>query len=623
MQSLHQFDWAVRDIQFLLWEQFQVDSRLLADTSLEQAGINRELLDTLLLQAQAFATRELDPINIQADQEGCHLDAQGKVHIPSAYSTAWARYQQAGWNELAKPVHESISLPQVACQAYLELFFGACPSFMLYGGFGASIARLIQTYGDQSQQDMYIDKLLSLNWSSCFCMTEPQAGSDVGSIRTRATKQEDGSYLIEGEKIFITAGMHDLTENLLYLVVARCADAPQGTFGLSCFLVSRFELDHGELTDRPNGVQATRVEKKMGLSGCATTSLSFGLNGPCRGYLLGKQENQGLQQLSSLMALARLSTGLFSLGIASKAYQNAAAYAQQRTQGAHARQAFNPMAPKVPIVQHADVKRMLLEMKSKVEGCRALLTKLSLHYSHVQYHQQAVNSLPEEELIQHERWIGLLTPLVKAHISNQAWRISELAIQVYGGHGYIRDNPVEQAARDCKILSIWEGTNFLQSAELIREKCAMGRPAPAFDLALHSMIDFLENPEATRFFPQESKQLEAAIQALHAAHQATGSHTKAREIDHIFFNSTRFLALLADTLMTWLLLDAALIAKNKLIKTEQGHATLSEPDRHFLQGKIDSLRYFAHYELPLSLAQASIMTQAPPIVAEINNAIFM
>ena len=622
MPSLHQFDWAVRDIEFLLWEQFQIDSRLLQHDALESAGINRELLNTLLQQARQFATRELDSINLEADLQGCRLDQQGKVHIPDAYFPAWEKYKQAGWNELAKPVHEDISLPQVACQAYLELFFGACPSFMLYGGFGASIAQLIKRYGSEAQQHDYIDKLLSLQWSSCFCMTEPQAGSDVGSIRTRATRQEDGSYLLEGEKIFITAGMHELTENLLYLVVARCTDAPQGTFGLSCFLVSRFELENGELTTRPNGVRATRVEKKMGLSGCATTSLSFGLDGPCRAYLLGQQENQGLQQLSSLMALARLSTGLFSLGIASKAYQNAAAYAQQRFQGANIRQAFNPMASKVAIVEHADVKRMLLEMKSKVEGCRALLTKLSLHYSQVQFAQQGVNTLNEDEVNRHERWIGLLTPLVKAHISNQAWRVSELAIQVYGGHGYIRDNPVEQAARDCKILSIWEGTNFLQSAELIREKCAMGRPSPSLDLALHSMIDFLETSAARSEFPQASAQLEAAINALQSAHHAIGGFTRTREIEHIFFNSTRFLGLLADTLITWLLLEAALIAQQELIQFNQDDPAIDTQEQHFLQGKIDSLHYFANYELPLSLAQAEIITKAPPLVADVDSAIF-
>lgn len=628
MQSLHQFDWSLRDIEFLLWEQFKIDTRLLQHEALAEPGINRELLTTLLNQARQFALRELDPINIAADQEGCSLDKQGKVHIPEVFTKAWQQYKAAGWTELAKPVHEDICLPQVACQAYLELFFGACPSFMLYSGFGASIAQLIKRFGTPWQQSSFSDKLLSLEWSSCFCMTEPQAGSDVGSIRTRATRQDDGSYLIEGEKIFITAGMHDLVDNLIYLVVARTSDAPQGTFGLSCFLVSRFALDNGALTTRENGVRATRVEHKMGLSGCATTALSFGLDAPCRGYLLGEQEHKGLQQLTSLMALARLSTGLIALGIASKAYQNAAAYAQQRQQGAHARQAFNPLAAKVAIVEHADVKRMLLEMKSKVEGCRALITKLSYHYTQVQYHAQGVKRLSAEVLSEQKRWIGLLTPLVKAHVSNQAWRISELAIQIYGGHGYISDNPVEQAARDCKILSIWEGTNFLQSAELIREKCAMGRPSPALDQATNSIIDFLETSPAKAFFSHESEQLEAAVQALQAAHQAIGGYTKERKIEHILFNSTRFLSLLAETIMTWLLLEGAVIAQQKLSNAEvtdaeQQSSPMPQEQRDFLQGRIDSMRYFASYELPLSLAQAKIIAQAPALVTEIDASIFM
>lgn len=623
MQSLHQFDWSVRDIEFLLWEQFRIDEQLLRHEAIAGAGIDRELLVNLLHQARQFSARELDPINMIADQEGCLLDAEGRVHVPSVFTEAWAKYRQAGWTELAKPVHERIGLPQVACQAYLELMFGACPAFMTYGGFGTPIAHMISRFGKAWQKDVFIEKLLTLEWSSCFCMTEPQAGSDVGSIRTRATRQQDGSYLIEGEKIFITAGMHDLVDNLVYLVVARSTDAPQGTFGLSCFLVSRFVLEDGQPTPVENGVRATRVEKKMGLSACATTALSFGLDAPCRGYLLGEQENTALQQLASLMALARMSTGLIALGIASKAYQNAAAYAQQRLQGAGARQTFNPMAPKLAIVQHADVKRMLLEMKSKVEGCRALITKLSCHYSHLQYHDQGAHALNQDEYDVHDRWIGLLTPLVKAYVSNQAWRISELAIQVYGGHGYIRDNPVEQAARDCKILSIWEGTNFLQSAELIREKCAMGRAAPILDQAIHAMMDFLECSRARELFNAESAQLEAALNAVQAAHQAIGGYTRDRQIDHIFFNSTRFLSLLAETLITWLLLEGALIAQEKLALAEQQAIVLNEVDRNFLHGKIASLRYFAHYELPVTCANASIIAQAPVIVPDIPAAIFM
>ena len=617
MPSLHQFDWSVRDIQFVLWDQFQVQDRLLDHPALIDLGINRELLDTLLTQAQQFAIKELDPIDIDADQEGCHLDEAGRVKVPTAFSQTWKTFVQAGWTELSKPLAKDISLPLVARQAYLEILFGACPSFMMYGGFGMPIAQLIREYGDHWQNETFVDRLLSLEWGGCFCMTEPGAGSDAGSLRTRAIPNEDGSYRIEGEKIFITAGMHDLVENLVYLVVARTPDAPSGTPGLSCFLVPRLTLPMNGDTPTSNGVTATRIEKKMGLSGCATTALSFGMAGPCTGYLLGAQPNTGLKQLSSLMALARMSTGLIGLGIASKAYQNAVQYAHQRQQGTHIRQALNPKAPKVAIIEHADVRNMLLEMKAKVEGCRSLTTKLAFHYTALQQNVPAVSSLDDDEKHHHDRWVALLTPLVKAYISDQSWRISELAIQVYGGHGYIRDNPVEQSARDCKILSIWEGTNFLQSAELIREKCAMGRKSPILDQAIHAMIDFLETSGARDDFNSEARELERSIQALQDAHKAIGAYTKAREIDHVFFTSTRYLKLLAETLIAWLLLDGAVIAKRKLATTEAGSEAHT-----FLLGRIASMQYFTHYILPIARSQAGIIQHAPTLVNDITPDMF-
>lgn len=608
MQSLHHFDWSVRDMRFLLWQQFRVQDTLLTLPGMQASDLDQSLLDTLLEQAQRFASRELDPVNIESDQQGCSLNSDGSVQLPERYAAIWQKLVQAGWTQLAKPLAGKIALPMVARQAYLELFFGACPAFMMYGGFGAPIADLIRRDGNAHLQRIFSDKLLSLDWGACFCMTEPQAGSDVGAITTRALPQADGSYRLEGEKIFITAGMHDLVENLVYLVVARLPDAPAGTLGLSCFLVPRFKLNaEGATTPEANGVQVTRIEKKMGLAGCATTALTFGLDAPCTGYMLGTA-NTALRQLGTLMAQARMSTGLIALGIASKAYQNAAHYAQQRQQGAAIRQALNPKAPRVAIAQHADVQRMLLEMKAKVEGCRALLTKLSLHYSFLNLEELANTGMDPDTREMHERWVVLLTPLVKAYHSDQAWRISELAIQVYGGHGYIRDNPVEQAARDCKILSIWEGTNFMQSAELIREKCAMGRPSVILEQALHAIGELLENPSCRAHFPDETTQLAQALSTLRATHNAMGAFTKARHIDHVFFNSTRYLKLMAETLITWLLLDGALLAKEQLAQAET-----SEDERRFLTGRITSMKYFVHYLLPLSMAEASIIQHAPQL----------
>ena len=399
-----------------------------------------------------------------------------------------------------------------------------------------------------------------------------------------------------------------LEGNIVYIVLARVEGAPASTTGLSCFVVPKMiQDDKGHLSE--NHVRCVRLEDKMGLHGCATAQLSFGETGECRGFLLGEKENIGLRQLTTMMNMARISTGIYALGLANRAYMNAVEYAQNRIQGTAFNQAFNPKAEKVALVQHIDVKRMLLEMKSKVEGCRALIVKLTYHQSWVnQLEFEAEGQVSSNErhklsLWRHKSLVNLLTPIVKAYTSDQAWRVAEQAIQVYGGHGYIVDNPVEQVARDVKILSIWEGTNFIQSASLIREQLAMGRESKLLALFVDEVSLSLQELRCSEIMSQQINDVEEALSILQNTHQLMGIWVKQRKLELIFGVATRFLEMMAELTLSWLLLEAAIIAKQKLTDLDDAN------DEAFYRGKIASANYYLKNVLPGVKSKAEIIAK--------------
>ena len=337
---------------------------------------------------------------------------------------------------------------------------------------------------------------------------------------------------------------------------------------------------------------------------------------------LGERENIGLRQLMTMMNLARIATGIYALGMASSAYLNAAEYASQRIQGTDFKQAFNPKAKRVPIIQHIDVKRMLLEMKSKVEGCRALIVKLCFHQSmltNLEFHQKALiesNKLDEKneldnQIYTHHSLVNLLTPIVKAYTSDQAWKVSELAIQVYGGHGYISDHPVEQYARDIKILSIWEGTNFVQSADLFRDKLAMGRHSKLLTVYTTEINKFLHSIEDFPDFSVQKTRLKQALETLVATHSLMGSWIREQKMELIFAVSTRFLEMMAEVTLSWLLLDSAIIAKRALIdapeQSSDDTAINNKQKSAFYQGKITSAMFYLNNVLPDVFSKAKII----------------
>ena len=597
----------LRELNFLLWEQFEIDKDLLLSEL--AANFNKEFIQQLLFHARDFAYKELGPTYQQSDREGCQLLDDGQVKVPDCFNSLWQKYLDAQWGRLgAPPEYDGLGAPYIIGQIINEIFMGANPSFMIYSGFCNPALYLIERFGSSQLKQIFNQKLATNTWSACLCMTEPQAGTDVGALTSKAVLRQDGEYSIKGGKIFISAGMHQLTENIVYIVLARVEGAPASTTGLSCFVVPKFIQDrNGQLQD--NHVKCVRLENKMGLHGCATAQLSFGEDGECKGFLLGDRENIGLRQLTTMMHMARISTGIYALGLANRAYMNAAEYAQQRIQGAAFNQAFNPQAEKVALVKHIDVKRMLLEMKSKVEGCRALIVKLTYHQSWVNQiefiskNQQSLDKELKQSLWRHQSLVNLLTPIVKAYTSDQAWRIAEQAIQVYGGHGYISDNPVEQVARDVKILSIWEGTNFIQSASLIREQLAMGRESKLLALFIEEISTSLNLLRQNDYMLEQLNELDESMKVFQQTHQLMGQWVKQQKLEMIFGVATRFLEMMAELTLSWLLVEAAIIAKQKLDNLQD------ESDQAFYLGKIASANYYVKNVLPGVKSKAEIIAK--------------
>ncbi|MGB0942625.1 MAG: acyl-CoA dehydrogenase [Marinomonas sp.] len=646
----------LRDQMFLLWEQFRAQDTVLDSQIYPE--FDQAFCQYLITHAKDFAYQEMGPLYQVSDRQGAKLSYEageqgeasnkeqiGKVILPPGFEQLWQNYKEAGWGRLGSPLeYDGLGAPYLISQSINEIFMGANPAFMIYSGFASPALYLIDKFGDDQLKSRFCEPLAKNYFAACLCMTEPDAGSDVGNIRTKAVKQDNGMYRIEGEKIFISAGMHDLNDNIAYIVLARVEGAKKGTVGLSCFVVPRYQLESEQTGSQldsqlgspiDNGVRCVRLEQKMGLHGCATAQISFGQAAPCYGYLLGERENVGLKQLMTMMNLARIATGIYALGMASSAYLNAAEYAGNRIQGTSFKEAFNPRAQRVAIIEHIDVKRMLLEMKSKVEGCRALILKLCMHQSQLmnlnirqanpeqfeQSHAAEDKEKIEAQAYRHQSLVNLLTPIVKAYTSDQAFHVAETAIQVYGGHGYISDNPVEQYARDIKVMSLWEGTNFVQSADLFRDKLAMGRHSKLLALYQEEIMDFLtsaKSDEATfSAFSPQAKRLEDALNCLVDTHKLMGSWIRQQKMERIFAVSTRFLEMMAEVTLGWLLLDSMMVAKRALINQENAN------DEAFYQGKIQSGLFFMNNTLPNVFAKAQVIALEDDSAEEASAEMFL
>jgi alkylation response protein AidB-like acyl-CoA dehydrogenase len=452
-----QYTAPLRDMRFVLYELLDVERQFAEIPGLE---VDRATIDQMLDTASRFSSDVLFPLNAVGDKEGCTL-RDGAVRTPKGFREAFQQFREAGWSALdCHPDDGGMGLPHTIGMVISEMLGSANHSFSMYPGLSHGAYSCIRAHGSAEQKRLYLPKLASCEWTGTMCLTEAHSGTDLGLLRTRAEPQADGSYLLTGEKIFISSGDHDLAENIVHLVLARLPDAPRGTKGISLFIVPKFLPDAAGAVGRRNAVECSGLEHKMGIHGNSTCVMNFD---GATGWLLG-EPNRGLAAMFVMMNAARLTTGMQGLKQAEVAYQNAAAYAKERIQGRSLTGVKSPNTAADPIIVHPDVRRMLLTQKAYVEGARAFAYWLALLLDREHRH-------PDPEVRQQAAdLVALLTPVMKAFVSDNGYTCTNLAQMVFGGHGYIQESGMEQFVRDSRIAQIYEGTNGIQALDLLGRK---------------------------------------------------------------------------------------------------------------------------------------------------------
>jgi butyryl-CoA dehydrogenase len=457
----------LRDMQFVLHELLHVEDELKGLPP--HADIDAGIIDQVLEEGGKFASDILFPLNHSGDREGCHLDSQTHtVKTPKGFNEAYKQYVAAGWPSLsADPEYGGQGLPLVVNNALYEMMNAANQAWTMYPGLSHGAYECLHAHGTPEQKNLYLPKLVSGEWTGTMCLTEPHSGTDLGMLRTKAEPQADGSYQITGGKIFISAGEHEMSSNILHLVLARLPNAPPGTKGISLFLVPKYlPKPDGSLGER-NPIFCGALEEKMGIHGNSTCQMN--IDG-ASGWLIG-EPNKGLNAMFVMMNAARLGVGVQSLGLTEVAYQNALAYAKDRLQMRSLSGAKAPDKPADPIIVHPDVRRMLLTAKAYAEGGRAFSAYVALLIDKELKHPDEVVRKDAEDQV------ALLTPIVKAFMTDNGWIATSEAMQVYGGHGFIAEWGMEQYVRDARINMIYEGTNTIQSLDLLGRKVLMDNGA--------------------------------------------------------------------------------------------------------------------------------------------------
>jgi alkylation response protein AidB-like acyl-CoA dehydrogenase len=608
-QAINRYKADLRELEFIAFEQLKLDE-VLGQAPFEAWGPDEIRL--VVSEVHRFACEVSGPLNSIGDQEGCRL-VDGQVHAPTGFRQAWTKLHEAGWAILTvEPEFGGQGAPLTLQALANELLSGSNTSFQMYAGLTVGAAELIISFGTDAQKAAFCANMVQGRWGGTMCLTEPHAGSDVGDCKTTASRNPDGTFQIKGTKIFISGGDHDLAENVVHMVLARIDGAPKGTKGLSLFIVPKHRVNPDGSLGKPNDVVTTAIEHKMGINGSATCALGFGENGGCQGLLCGTVENQGIAQMFQMMNGARILVGVQGVGAASSAYLNALEYAKERKQGAATTAGRDPNAPRVPIISHPDVRRMLLDMKARVEGIRALGLCLTMHTDRT----EVWASRDPERAAYHRGQVDLLTPIFKSYATDQGFQVAATAIQTYGGAGFLKDHPVEQYCRDSKIFSIYEGTNHIQALDLVGRKLRISGGKPVFD--------FLGEVAALVAAQASHPRLAAAVAELGRAHQGVGrAITKlmewgqAGELALPQLVANRFLEVMAELAVGRLLLEGAVIAHARLEALPAGHA-----DRAFYTGRCHSAVYYALNVLPGARHKAEIIETADRSALEIPDEAF-
>jgi alkylation response protein AidB-like acyl-CoA dehydrogenase len=607
-----------RDIDFVLYEQLKIEEILKAE---KFNDLNRKMLDMVISEARNLGIKEIYPTYKEGDREGVKFE-NGKVIVPECFHRPYALFVEGEWIAMAEdPEVGGQGFPWVIRQAAYEYVIGANFAIAGFGNLGHGAGKMIELFGTPKQKELFLRKVYSGEWGGTMMLTEPGAGSDVGALTTAAVKNPDGTYSITGNKVFITCGDHNVTENIIHPVLARIEGAPPGPKGISLFIVPKIWVNDDGSLGEPNDVVCSGVEEKMGLHGSPTCSMDLGGKGKCRGLLLGK-ENEGLMVMFHMMNEARLDVGAQGFLHASAAYLYAVNYARERLQGRDIEKGKDSTAPQVPIICHPDVRRMLLMMKAYVDGMRSFV-----YYVAYLFDKKSTATTRQEE-DRYNDLIELLTPIIKAYCSERGQVVCDQAIQVYGGYGYTKEYPVEQIYRDCKITTIYEGTNGIQAMDLLGRKLGMKKGTV--------FLDFLNEIKATIASAGEIPRLQnlagrvdAALKQLSETAMHISKTAYSKDMKMAFAYAHPFMEVVGDVIVAWMLLwraEVALPRLEKLAGSAEEEAIQSKvaknKDAAFYDGQLKAAEFFITSLLPVTIGKMNAIAAPNPAAINIHERSF-
>ena len=578
----------VKDIQFLLHDVLKVSTSDVPGYE----DLEADFTSAVLEEAGKVARDVLAPLNASGDKEGCRLE-NGVVHTPKGFDKAFAAMKEGGWTALdCDPEYGGQGLPYLMGTAVGEIFVSANMAFNMYQGLTHGAYSAIHAHGTPEQKAKYLPKMVSCDWTGTMNLTEPHCGTDLGLMRTKAEPQDDGSYAITGQKIFISAGEHDLAENIIHLVLAKASGGPEGIKGVSLFIVPKFLVNEDGSLGARNGVSVGSIEEKMGIHGNATCVMNYD---GAKGWLLGDL-HKGMRAMFTMMNEARLGVGLQGYAVAEAAYQNAVAYAKDRLQGRAVTGAENPSGPADPLIVHPDIRRNLMDQKSFVEGARAF----TFWGAHLIDRSVRLGDADAEGLI------SLMTPVIKGFQTDKGFEMAVNAQQVYGGHGYIEEWGMSQFARDARIAMIYEGANGVQALDLVGRKLAQdgGKHVMAFFEMVKSFVKENEGDERLAGFLQPLKKASKDLQSAGMYFMQNG----IKNPNNALSGSYDFMHMMGHVCLG---LMWARIAKAAYAGLDAGTG-----DRDFYEAKIATGRYYMARHLPATTMHlARIETGADPVMA--------
>lgn len=581
------------DIRFLLNDVHNV-AQLAALPGYAEA--TPDVIEAVLIEGAKICETVLFPLNQSGDTEGVHYE-NGVVKTPSGFKDAYTQYTAGGWTGLAAdPAYGGQGLPESVRFVMEEMLCSANLSFGMYPGLSHGACSALLSHGSDELKQRYLPKLIDGSWGGTMCLTEAQAGTDLGIIATKAESNGDGTYAINGTKIFISAGEHDLTDNIVHLVLAKLPGAPGGTKGISMFLVPKFVPNADGSNGRANGVTCGSIEHKMGIKASATCVINFE---NATGWLVGEEHN-GMRAMFVMMNGARLAVGMQGLGLAEVAYQNALAYAKERLQGRSLTGPKNPTGIADPILVHPDVRKGLLRMKALNEGMRSLAYWVGILIDIELRHNDAAERERAEDLV------ALMTPVIKAFLTDKGFDNTNIALQTLGGHGYIKEYGMEQYVRDARIAQIYEGTNAIQALDLVGRKLPMhgGRLIRRFFELVKADIDRYAADDNMKEFVTP---VAVSLSQLQKATMMLAERSFANP-DEAGAAATEYLHLMGYVAVGWQWLRMVSVAQTQL--------AANIGDARFLNAKIKTARFFCARLLPEAAALlAAIQSGAGSIMA--------